>query len=121
MIVKPIYIAVVSIAVFGVWSYWLYQKGVNNGQDALIAKHSLQLIELNNQAQKKVRKKQQEILDIEKAWLSEEQKTKIIYRDRVVRVKELITNSNIDECIISNDILHEINNALSSTAKNNNP
>lgn len=96
---------------------WIsYSKGYKSGQTDLIAKHNDELVDLQQKNAHKLQEKQNEILDVEKAWLETDTKTRVVYRDKVRKVTETVTkyvrDNQLGNCRIDDDSLQQINQAL---------
>lgn len=117
-------IAALVAAVMVVLSLSIYQawrKGYQHGQADLIAKHNADLIEIQQKHAIELQEKQNEILEVESAWLETDASTRIVYRDRTRKVVETVTKyvnrNHLDRCRVDDDSLQQINQALLGTDK----
>lgn len=96
--------------------YLSYKKGYQHGQSDLIAQHNEELIEIQQEHAIELQEKQDEILEVEGAWLEADRSERIVYRDRERKVVETVTKyvnrNNLDRCRIDDDSLQQINQAL---------
>ena len=73
---------------------------------------------------KKVQAVQNELYETERAWLEEEAKIKVVYRDKVKTVTETVTEyvkvNDLSKCRIGADGMQLVNEALSRSKENKN-
>jgi len=105
---------------------WIsYSKGYESGQTVLIADHNEELARIQQENAHKLQEKQNEILEVENAWLETDRSTRVVYRDKVRKVVETVTkyvNSNhLDRCRIDDDSVQQINQALRGGSAGNDP
>jgi len=99
-------------------------SGNNYGRDQIEAKHDKQVLELVSEQAKAINAKQVQISEIERAWLDEDQLTRVIYKDRIKTVvKEVQThvkNIGATGCVINDNGLQLVNTALLGTVESEN-
>lgn len=115
-------VAAMGLLVVIYFSYQhVYQQGYQSGQSDLIADHNEKLAQIQQENAHKLQEKQNEILDVEKAWLETDTKTRVVYRDKVRKVTETVTkyvrDNQLGNCRIDDDSLQQINQALRGKTK----
>lgn len=108
------YLFVAVIAGLSALMYGVYHSGESNG----MMKCANKIAEANESAAKRASEIQNELYDTEKAWLDEESKKEIIYRDRIKTVTEVVEKyvetNNLEHCRIGADGMQSINKAMSA-------
>lgn len=97
------------------------QRGVERCELEMTAQHQAEMIELNRQQAHQLQIKQNQILEIEQAWLDQDPEIKKIYQDRVKTVTQTVTeyveSHNLAHCRLDADSLQHINAALSGAGQ----
>lgn len=109
--------AIIFVAlIIGGTIYSAYEKGFENATNAA----NLRQLEANEAQQAILNDLQNDLLDVERAWLDEEAEKEVVIKERVRTVtnviEKIVKDDDLTNCRVGDDGLHAINKALSATS-----
>ena len=109
------YIIIASIGLFVSTAYGLYYHGYKTAEN----EYRLVALQAEKRYNTGIKKVQDELYETERAWLEEEAKKEVVYRDRIKTVtktiEKYVTDNDLSRCNVGVDGLRAINEAIRGT------
>lgn len=106
------YLLVASLGVLASTAYGLYYHGYKTAAN----EYELKALQQQKTYSLNIQEIQNSLYETERAWLEQEAKTEVIYRDKIKTVtrtvEKFITDNSLDSCRIGTNGMQQLNEAI---------